>query len=36
MQSNDEVGALTHAFNSMADAIAGQIGALTASTAPAA
>ena len=33
MQSNDEVGALTHAFNSMADAIAGQIGALTASTA---
>jgi diguanylate cyclase (GGDEF)-like protein len=32
VQSDDEVGTLTHAFNSMADAIAGQIGALTAST----
>jgi len=31
--SGDEVGSLTRAFNSMADAIAGQIGALTASTA---
>lgn len=31
--SDDEVGSLTHAFNSMADAIAAQIGALKASTA---
>lgn len=30
--SDDEVGSLTHAFNSMADAIASQIGALKAST----
>lgn len=32
VQSDDEVGTLTHAFNSMADAIAAQIGALTTST----
>lgn len=31
--SDDEVGSLTHAFNSMADAIASQIGALKGSTA---
>jgi len=32
VQSDDEVGSLTHAFNSMANAIAAQIGALKAST----